>query len=72
MPSTTMAMPKENYDPRWFIWTIVFLVVTGISLVSYIVLSDNGSVDYGAVTVRPTVHKVATAPAGQLSAKTGN
>ncbi len=37
--------PPENYNPRWFIWTIVFLVVTGISLVSYIMLSDNGSSD---------------------------
>jgi hypothetical protein len=33
----------NTYDPRWFIWTIVFLVVTGISLVSYIVLSDAGT-----------------------------
>ncbi len=41
MPKST-AQPQE-YDPRWFIWTIVFLVVTGISLVSYIVLSDNGT-----------------------------
>lgn len=31
---------KKDYDPRWFIWTIVFLVVTGISLVSYIMISD--------------------------------
>lgn len=36
---------QEYYNPRWFIWTIVFLVVTGISLVSYIVLSDAGSND---------------------------
>ena len=35
----------NNYDSRWFIWTIVFLVVTGISLVSYIVLSEDGSND---------------------------
>jgi hypothetical protein len=38
MPQT--AQPA--YNPRWFIWTIVFLVVAGISLVSYIVLSDTG------------------------------
>ena len=35
----------EPYDPRWFIWTIVFLLATGISLVSYIVLSDDGTND---------------------------
>jgi len=53
-----MAMEKNpassgSYDPRWFIWTIVFLVVTGISLVSYIVLSDTSSVDAAGVA---TVH----------------
>jgi hypothetical protein len=31
---------SEVYDPRWFIWTIVFLLVTGVSLVSYIVFSE--------------------------------
>ncbi len=35
------TIPQQEYDPRWFIWTIVFLVVTGISLVSYIILSEN-------------------------------
>ncbi len=29
-----------TYSPRWFIWTIVFLVVAGVALVSYVVLSD--------------------------------
>lgn len=41
---------KNEYDPRWFIWTIVFLVVTGISLVSYIVFSDNNGDVLGDVT----------------------
>ena len=52
---------ENNYDPRWFIWTILFLVVTGISLVSYIVLSDNGTEDVSAGTVlsRSTGHKAA-------------
>lgn len=40
-----------QYDPRWFIWTIVFLLVTGISLVSYIMLSDTGAVDDTGITV---------------------
>lgn len=52
---------KSNYDPRWFIWTIVFLVVTGISLVSYIVLSDNSS-DTQAMFVP---HAVASKTAGK-------
>lgn len=47
--NSTPAM--KNYDSRWFIWTIVFLVVTGISLVSYIVLSDNGANDVGPIVV---------------------
>ncbi len=50
----------DNYDPRWFVWTIVFLVVTGISLVSYIALSDTGT-DTSAVPVsRALTHKPAT------------
>lgn len=44
MPTSNLT-PQSNYDARWFIWTIVFLVVTGISLVSYIVLSDNTAND---------------------------
>lgn len=40
MPIQNSTASKSEYDPRWFIWTIVFLVATGISLVSYIVLSD--------------------------------
>lgn len=41
MANMTSQVPQENYDPRWFVWTIVFLTVTGVSLVSYIMLSDN-------------------------------
>ncbi len=44
-----------NYDPRWFIWTIVFLLVTGISLVSYILLSDNTAADASAAYI-PAAH----------------
>ncbi|MCX6797429.1 MAG: hypothetical protein NTX98_03060 [Candidatus Doudnabacteria bacterium] len=40
MPTQNSIAPKKEYDPRWFIWTIVFLMISGISLVSYIVLSD--------------------------------
>jgi hypothetical protein len=49
---------KDNYDPRWFIWTIVFLLVTGISLVSYIMLSDTSSADDGSpVVAHSVIHK---------------
>ena len=45
--------PKtEKNDVRWFVWTIVFLVVVGVSLVSYIVFSDNGNNVSGYI-VRP-------------------
>lgn len=44
------------YDPRWFIWTIVFLVVTGISLVSYILLSDSGTYDVPEIGKLQRVH----------------
>lgn len=45
MDTMNMQTSAATYDSRWFIWTIVFLVVTGISLVSYIVLSDDGTSD---------------------------
>jgi hypothetical protein len=51
MPNLNTQPASTSYDSRWFIWTIVFLVVTGISLVSYIVLSDNGSYDVGSSIV---------------------
>lgn len=41
MPNPVIQVQSpESYSPRWFIWTIVFLVVTGVALVSYIVFSD--------------------------------
>ena len=48
MPTPTPV--KNEYDPRWFIWTIVFLVATGISLVSYIVLSDTSADESGVLS----------------------
>lgn len=51
MPQASLQPVQSSYDPRWFIWTIVFLVVSGISLVSYIVLSDNGSSDVSPMTM---------------------
>ncbi len=29
----------QPVDHRWFIWTIVFLLVSGVSLVSYIMIT---------------------------------
>lgn len=56
VPNPTLA--KDNYDPRWFIWTIVFLLVSGISLVSWIMLSDTSQADASAITVHHAVtHK---------------
>ena len=59
MSTPNYQAAQNNYDPRWFIWTIVFLVVTGISLVSYIVLSDTSAADASAplVKLNPAVHK---------------
>jgi len=59
MPGSTMQTPP-HYDARWFIWTIVFLVVVGISLVSYIVLSDNGTNEVDPIVVTP-IHAHAAA-----------
>lgn len=33
---TTSNQSPAHADLRWFIWTIVFLLVTGVSLVTYI------------------------------------
>jgi hypothetical protein len=51
MPIPNSQAPVNNYDSRWFIWTIVFLVATGISLVSYITLSGVGDGDSLAPSV---------------------
>lgn len=34
----TPSIPQA--DHRWFIWTIVFLMVSGVSLVSYIMITS--------------------------------
>jgi hypothetical protein len=38
---TIQVASAEQYDPRWFIWTIVFLLVSGIGLSAFITLSHN-------------------------------
>ena len=58
MENQTMTPEQAKYDPRWFIWTIVFLVVTGISLVSYIVLSGNEDIDTTGIAAKTPVHKI--------------
>jgi len=67
MPTPNPIAESSNYDPRWFIWTIVFLVVTGVGLVTFIVVSDDGtreSGDFGTfrasarTTSTPTTYQV--------------
>ncbi len=58
MQTTSLRNPQTNYDPRWFIWTIVFLVTTGIMLVTYIVVSDNGNDVSGLLSAKAASHKV--------------
>ena len=61
MQQGTSNLPNAEYNSRWFIWTIVFLVVTGISLVSYIVFSDdNGASAAGPIQTKLPEHKVLT------------
>lgn len=47
-------MTQSTYDPRWFIWTIVFLVTTGVMLVTYITTSATD--DTSAPIVTATKH----------------
>lgn len=44
-PYRNYKLPENQYDPRWFIWTIVFLVSAGVALTGYIMLSDHGTSD---------------------------
>lgn len=39
------TLEKGHYDPRWFIWTIVFLIVSGVSLASYIFITSSDDVN---------------------------
>ena len=60
MPDNKYQQKADNYDPRWFIWTIVFLVVTGVALTGYIALSDSGINDSDSVMVNKNIqHKPA-------------
>ncbi len=43
--NTIQVASAEQYDPRWFIWTIVFLLVSGIGLSAFITLSHNDGVN---------------------------
>lgn len=42
-------VPQPKIDHRWFIWTVLFLIVSGVSLVSYIMITtmndDSANVD---------------------------
>ena len=52
MPAVNAPVPA-NYDTRWFIWTIVFLVVVGVGLTAYIVVTstnDTASADQVVLT----------------------
>jgi hypothetical protein len=43
---TIQVASNQQYDPRWFIWTIVFLLVSGIGLSAFITLSHNEAKDF--------------------------
>ncbi len=40
----------EPKGERWFIWTMVFLLVSGVSLVSYIMITDIGNTQVTDIT----------------------
>lgn len=42
--------PIVSYDPRWFVWTIMFLLVTGVGLVSYIIVTTEDAIDSHVIT----------------------
>jgi len=58
MPVRNLAQLEEKpYDPRWFIWTVVFLIVSGVSLASYILITTtNDSSDNIFIPLIHSVH----------------
>lgn len=55
MPVKNLAQLEEKpYDPRWFVWTIVFLIVSGVSLVSYILITTSN--DANDSVFLPVIH----------------
>lgn len=61
MSKIVSTTPVPLYNPRWFVWTVMFLLVTGVSLVSYIILSDP-AIESGGETVRHVVKKPVAMP----------
>lgn len=51
MPDKNQKVSQQEYDPRWFIWTIVFLVVTGVALTTYIATSSDTAAEYTDLVV---------------------
>lgn len=45
MKKTQNQRRAKDYDPRWLIWAIVFLVTSGTALVSYIIITDINNTD---------------------------
>jgi hypothetical protein len=55
MLKTETNINEQPYDPRWFIWTIMFLIVTATVLTTYISFSgEDLDVDQSLIT---QVHK---------------
>lgn len=63
-----MIKSKKLSNNRWFIWTIVFLLVSGVSLVSYIMITDVS--DNLAMDTTTVNHQVKTPTASKTPAKT--
>lgn len=58
MAKTLRELDTKSYDPRWFIWTIVFLIISGVSLVSYILITSNNDANQpNILTVIHAAHK---------------
>lgn len=49
-----IAQPIKS-SHRWFIWTVLFLIVSGVSLVSYIMITtiNDDSASYGSLWMPP-------------------
>lgn len=52
-----MVIANPKIEHRWFIWTIVFLLASGVTLVSYIIITGINDSNQNVMLTLP-IHKV--------------
>ena len=62
MTTQTLGMSTEPHDLRWFVWTIMFLLTTGVLLVTYITYTNitDETLNYTDFQLQHIKHRVAS------------